>query len=51
MQQLLLQAQKEAATTAVSRSDFLQALSKVNKSVSDHDLTKYQEWMQEFGSI
>ena len=41
---------KEALNTAVSREDFLLALSKVNRSVSDHDLVRFTEWMAEFGS-
>jgi len=48
--QALLKDQKEALHTAVTRCDFLAALSKVSKSVSDHDLSKYSDWMQEFGS-
>eukprot|EP01039_Chlorochromonas_danica_P010234 gene10234-11328_t len=48
--QALLKEQKEVLQTAVSQDDFLVAISKVNRSVSDHDLHKYQEWMQEFGS-
>lgn len=48
--QSMLKEQKDALNTAVSRADFLTALSKVNRSVSDHDLHKYQEWMSEFGS-
>jgi katanin p60 ATPase-containing subunit A1 len=48
--QAMLNQQKEALHTAVSRVDFLTALSKVNRSVSDHDLVRFTEWMQEFGS-
>lgn len=48
--QAMLKQQKEALNTAVSREDFLTALSKVNRSVSDHDLTRFTEWMNEFGS-
>eukprot|EP01038_Epipyxis_sp_PR26KG_P005563 gene5563-7685_t len=48
--QAMLKEQKEALQTAVSRDDFLLALSKVNRSVSDHDLSRFTEWMQEFGS-
>ena len=48
--QLLLKEKKDSLNTAVSRADFLTALSKVNKTVSDSDLHKYVEWMQEFGS-
>lgn len=48
--QAMLKEQKQALHTAVTREDFIIALSKVNKSVSDHDLQRYSEWMQEFGS-
>jgi SpoVK/Ycf46/Vps4 family AAA+-type ATPase len=48
--QALLQQQKQALVTAVTMADFELSLSKVNKSVSEHDLTRYQEWMLEFGS-
>eukprot|EP01042_Synura_sphagnicola_P001576 gene1576-1830_t len=48
--QALLKEQKEALQSAVTMSDFLMALSKVNRSVSDHDLQRYREWMDEFGS-
>ena len=48
--QAMLKNEKEALHTAVSREDFLVALSKVSKSVSDNDLKRFQEWMAEFGS-
>lgn len=48
--QAMLKEQKDALNTAVSREDFLSALSKVNKSVSDQDLNRFQEWMNEYGS-
>ena len=48
--QALLQQNKNSLNTAVTMADFELSLSKVNKSVSEHDLTRYQEWMQEFGS-
>jgi katanin p60 ATPase-containing subunit A1 len=48
--QAMLKEQKQALHTAVSQADFLMALSKVSRSVSDHDLQKYADWMQEFGS-
>lgn len=48
--QALLKEQKEALQTAVTREHFLTALSKVNRSVSDNDLLRFTEWMQEFGS-
>jgi katanin p60 ATPase-containing subunit A1 len=48
--QALLKEQKQALQTAVSRDDFLMALSKVNRSVSDNDLLRYSEWMEMYGS-
>ncbi len=48
--QAMLKEQKQALNTAVSKADFLMALSKVNRSVSDQDLLRYSEWMAEFGS-
>ena len=50
--QAMLKAQKQAGAlnTAVSRADFIMALSKVNRSVSDNDLLRYSDWMAEFGS-
>jgi hypothetical protein len=48
--QMMLKEQKQALHTAVSRTDFITALSKVGKSVSDHDLSRYADWMAEFGS-
>ena len=34
----------------VTKQDFLEAISKCNKSVSKEDLEKYEKWMNEFGS-
>ena len=34
----------------VTRQDFMDAISKCNKSVSKEDLEKYEKWMVEFGS-
>ena len=34
----------------VTKRDFLEAISKCNKSVSKEDLDKYEKWMEEFGS-
>merc|ERR1712142_82258 len=34
----------------VTKQDFLDAMSKCNKSVSKEDLDKYEKWMEEFGS-
>ena len=48
--QALLKEQKQALHTAVSRDDFMMALSKVNRSVSDNDLLRYSEWMEMYGS-
>lgn len=48
--QAMLKQQKDQLNTAVSREDFLTALSKVSRSVSDNDLARYSEWMAEFGS-
>lgn len=48
--QAALKEQKDALQSAVSRDDFLLALSKVNKSVSETDLQRFQDWMDEFGS-
>uniref|UniRef100_U5EYR1 Katanin p60 ATPase-containing subunit A1 n=1 Tax=Corethrella appendiculata TaxID=1370023 RepID=U5EYR1_9DIPT len=41
---------KEELDLPVSTEDFNEAISKCNKSVSKHDLEKYQQWMKEFGS-
>ncbi|CAE7656418.1 katnal1 [Symbiodinium microadriaticum] len=48
--QAMLKQHNDALHTAVSREDFLTALSKVNKSVSDNDLKRFSDWMAEFGS-
>jgi katanin p60 ATPase-containing subunit A1 len=48
--QSMLKQQKSALNTAVSHDDFKEALSKVNRSVSDADLLRYSDWMTEFGS-
>jgi katanin p60 ATPase-containing subunit A1 len=48
--QAMLKNEKEALNTAVSREDFIVALSKVSKSVSENDLLRFKEWMAEFGS-
>ena len=48
--QAMLKQQKEQLNTAVSRDDFLLALSKVSRSVSDNDLNRFADWMAEFGS-
>lgn len=41
---------KEELDLPVSHRDFSDALSKCNKSVSQEDLDKYEQWMNEFGS-
>lgn len=48
--QAMLKEQKDALNTAVDMADFVMALSKVSRSVSDADLQRYSDWMQEFGS-
>ena len=48
--QNMLKEQKLALHTAVSQKDFEEALSKVNRSVSDGDLERYAKWMEEYGS-
>ncbi|XP_060579567.1 katanin p60 ATPase-containing subunit A1-like [Ruditapes philippinarum] len=42
---------KEELNMPTSMEDFLEAKKKVNKSVSQDDLKKYEEWMKEFGSV
>lgn len=44
------QLQAEEVDLPVSKQDFLEAISKCNKSVSRQDLEKYEKWMKEFGS-
>jgi katanin p60 ATPase-containing subunit A1 len=48
--QAMLKEQKNDLNSAVTHNDFLTALSKVNRSVSDQDLGRFKEWMAEFGS-
>ena len=51
MQAMLREQSEEGAlASAVTREDFLHALSKVSRSVSDNDLLRYSEWMSTFGS-
>lgn len=40
----------EEVDLPVSNQDFTEAIGKCNKSVSKHDLEKYEKWMREFGS-
>lgn len=48
--QAMLKKEQTNLNSAVSREDFLLALSKVSRSVSDQDLLRYADWMAEFGS-
>ncbi|VVD05939.1 unnamed protein product [Leptidea sinapis] len=41
---------KEEVDLPVTKADFMEALSKCNKSVSKGDIQKYLTWMAEFGS-
>ncbi|KAM7363618.1 katanin p60 isoform 1-T1 [Cochliomyia hominivorax] len=41
---------KEEVDLPVSNQDFIEAISRCNKSVSQADLDKYEKWMAEFGS-
>lgn len=46
----LKQLAKEDLDLPVTAKDFLEAISKCNKSVSQQDLVKYEKWMKEYGS-
>ena len=48
--QRMLAEKSDELHTAVSMDDLHAALSKVSKSVSEQDLKRYAEWMEEFGS-
>ena len=41
---------REELDMPVTMEDFLDAVTKCNKSVSKEDLDKYEKWMEEFGS-
>lgn len=41
---------KEELELPVSPDDFMEAIRKINKSVSAEDLKKYEKWMTEYGS-
>ena len=41
---------KEELDMPVTNQDFREATLKCNKSVSQDDLEKYEQWMKEFGS-
>ncbi|GAB5031022.1 katanin p60 atpase-containing subunit a-like 1-like [Nannochloropsis oceanica] len=51
IQKALMANREKLHSSTVTQADFLFALSKVSKSVGTGDLSKYQEWMQEFGSV
>ena len=42
---------KEEMELPVTMEDFLQALSKIQSSVSPNDIQKFDNWFQEYGSI
>ncbi|XP_005093317.1 katanin p60 ATPase-containing subunit A1 [Aplysia californica] len=42
---------KNELTLPTVMEDFIEAIKKVNKSVSSDDLEKYKKWMEEFGSV
>ncbi|KAK3585150.1 hypothetical protein CHS0354_034283 [Potamilus streckersoni] len=42
---------KEELNMPMSMEDFIEAMKKVNKSVSKDDLERYIKWMNEFGSV
>lgn len=42
---------KEELDFPVTMDDFTEALKKVSKSVSEEDIKKYVQWMNEFGSV
>eukprot|EP01035_Chromulina_nebulosa_P019964 gene19964-25933_t len=48
--QLMLKEKKDSLQTAVTMNDLLNALQKVNKSVGENDLLRFEEWMNKFGS-
>lgn len=50
LQLKLKELQSDAMLAHITRDDFLQALVKVNRSVSDADLSRFSDWMKEFGS-
>lgn len=35
----------------VTKQDFVEAIVKTNRSVSNEDIVKYNKWMQEFGAL
>ena len=42
--------QSQAQDAKVSMADFRASLAKVNKSVGDRDLERFEEWRAEFGA-
>ena len=42
---------KEELDLPVTQEDFLLALQKVSKSVSEADIKKHEEWMKEHGAV
>ncbi|XP_076466674.1 katanin p60 ATPase-containing subunit A1-like [Babylonia areolata] len=42
---------KEELMQPTSMEDFMEAMKKVNKSVSKEDIEKYLKWMEEYGSV
>ena len=41
---------KEEVDRPITKHDFLEAIRRTAKSVSQEDLDKYEKWMREFGS-
>lgn len=41
---------KEEVDRPITKQDFLEAIQRTSKSVSQEDLDKYEKWMREFGS-
>ena len=42
---------KDVKDIPTTKEDLLAALQRVSKSVSKEDLKKYEDWMNEFGSV
>lgn len=42
---------KEELDIPIGQQDFEEALKKVSKSVSNEDIKRYVDWMEEFGSV
>jgi katanin p60 ATPase-containing subunit A1 len=51
MQAMLKENKNELNSAVSTMEDFVLALSKVSKSVSQNDLNKFVEWMAEFGAV